>query len=223
MSTSNVTIVSPFRDNEHQIAAYWQRINALRWPADSLRFVLVEGDSTDRTWYELGRIAVDDARARAVKQEVFDKKHPSVINPRRFKNLARVFNAGLNSVDLDWSDFVLMLPSDVTYGANLLNKLTAWNRDIIAPFVWLNDMFYDTWAFVQNGQNWHNFKRQELSTYGEQPVQMDSVGCVTLMRSAVLAAGIRYPEMDVDRGLCRLAREHGFSVWADPTTQVQHP
>ncbi len=70
-------------------------------------------------------------------------RYGSVVDAERFKTLATVFNAGLDRVDVDWSDYVLFLPSDIQYEPDLLTRLLAHNKSIIAPFVYLNDRFYD--------------------------------------------------------------------------------
>jgi len=55
-------------------------------------------------------------------------------------------------VDLTWSTHVLMLPSDIVYGPELLQQLLAHDIDMVAPLVWRADVFYDTFAFVRAGQ-----------------------------------------------------------------------
>jgi len=128
-------------------------------------------------------------------------------------------------VDLTWSTHVLMLPSDIVYGPELLQQLLAHDIDMVAPLVWRDDVFYDTFAFARDGRHFTNFRRAETLEQigGALLLAMDSVGCVVLMRSQVVRAGCRYSAEDVDVGLCRAARAQGFLIWADPTTGVEHP
>ncbi len=119
---------------------------------------------------------------------------------------------------------MLFLPSDIQYEPDLLTRLLAHNKSIIAPFVYLNDRFYDIWAFSQNGDNfWAHTREQAREMFGDKPIQMDTVGCVMLMRYEIVRQGVRYADEDVDRGLCNDARSLGFTVWADPATEVVHP
>jgi hypothetical protein len=137
-----------------------------------------------------------------------------VVDADRFRVLATVFNAGLNTVDLAWSSHVMFIPADVHHEPDLLSRLLAHDLDLVAPFFWMDrgERFYDTWGFSRRGEPFTNFERRQLSGYGDMPIQMDTV----------LRAGVRYSPEDVDRGLCRAAKAKGFAVWADPTTHISH-
>jgi len=169
----------------------------------------VEGDSVDGTGQVLADWQARDSRVTLVTCNTGKPRYGSVINADRFAVLAQVFNAGLAAVDLEWSTHVLMLPSDIKYGPELLRRLLAHEVDVVAPLVWRADVFYDTFAFVRAGQNFTNFRRATEEHLGEALLAMDSVGCVVLMRSAVVRAGCRYSVEDVDVGLCRAARAQG--------------
>lgn len=220
----NVTIVSPFRDSAASIPAYVQRVEQLDYPETKLRYVAVEGDSVDHTWSMLNEWAESRDGVRLVTCNTGKPRHGSVVNAERFATLAAVFNAGLDAVDLDWSDYVLFLPSDIEYSRDLLTRLVAHGKDIIAPFPYLNGRFYDIWAFSREGNDfWPYTREQAREMFGDKPIQMDTVGCVMLMRYEILFLGVRYTETDVDRGLCAMARALGFTIWADPATEVVHP
>jgi len=202
---ANVTVVAPFRDCADRVAAYRDRICALSWAWDAVRVVAVEGDSRDGTRGLLYKWADEDRRVQLVRFDTGQPKYGSVIDLRRFAALAQVFNAGLDAADLTWSDYVLMLPSDIEYGPDLLERLTAHDADLVAPLVFMNNRFYDIWAL------------------GKGLVEMDTVGGTLLMKADVLRAGVRYGASDVDRGLCVVARQRGYRVWADTETWVYHP
>ena len=219
----NVTIVSPFRDCAAKVNAYFDRILSIQY-AKRLRIIAVEGDSKDNTYD-----ALDSWRAgpfydviALVKCDTGRPHYGSIVNAERFRTLATVFNAGLDAVDLDWSDFVLMLPSDILYQPDLLTRLVALDKDIVAPFTWKHGIFYDTWAWSMNDSFFLNFQRQG-SDLGDKPLKMTTIGGTALFRAEVLRAGVRYGLEDVDRGFCYQARKLGFTVWADPTTHVEHP
>jgi glycosyltransferase involved in cell wall biosynthesis len=220
----NVTIVSPFRDSVTKIPAYLQRLESLDYPIAQLEYVFVEGDSTDHTEALLNQWAEWAGNVQLVTCNTGKPHYGSVVDAERFRVLATVFNAGLDAVDLDWSDYVLFLPSDIQYEPDLLTRLLAHGKDIIAPFPYLDGRFYDIWGFSRNGQNfWPHTREQAPEMFGDQPIKMDTVGCVMLMRYEILFQGVRYADEDVDRGLCNDARALGFTVWADPTTEVYHP
>jgi hypothetical protein len=228
LRVANVTICSPFRDSIGNIDAYINRIADLDYPLNSRRYVWVEGDSQDGTWDELQMWADTDDRVMLVKCDTGKPRYSSIVSPVRFAALAKVFNAALDAVDLEWSDYVLFLPSDIHYALDLLNKLVAHDKDIVAPFVYDapqgRPVFFDTWAFVKDGKNFTKFSRANaLVAYGPVPIQMDTVGSTVLIRADVLRAGCRYTSEDVDRGLCECAKAKGFTIWADPSTSVYHP
>jgi GT2 family glycosyltransferase len=115
----------------------------------------------------------------------------------------------------------MFLPSDIEYEPDMLGRLVAHDVDVVAPLVWENDFFYDTWAFMKDGLSWPKFGRDKQ--LGDQLILMDSIGGTMLSKAAVLEAGVRYTEDAVDRGYSVRAREHGFALWCDPTTHVTHP
>lgn len=225
----NVTICSPFRDAESYLWEYIRRINGLDYPIDNLRVIAVEGDSNDDTQKHLitFRETSPKGMVMLIKCDTGKPKHGSVVNAERFATLAQVFNAALDAVDLEWTDYVLFLPSDIRYEPDLLKRLLAVDEDIVSPFVWIyindREFFYDCWAFRRNGSSLGSFPRDQLAQFGNEPIRMDTVGGVTLINTTVLKAGVRYTPDEVDRGFCKWAKREGFHVLADPTTHVYHP
>lgn len=219
----NVTILTPIRDAAHLVDAYRERVESLTHPYADLRVLLVEGDSADNTAARCWEWAAQDGRVTVVTCNTGKPRYASIVNADRFALLAQVFNAGLDAVDLDWSTHVLMLPCDIRYGPDLLARLLAHAVDVVSPFVWQGDIFYDTWAFGRGGHQFSNFTRAHAAQHlGTELFKMDTVGGTCLLRAAVLRAGCRYTPSAVDRGLCEQARAHGFGIWADPTTHVEH-
>lgn len=220
-----MTICSPFRDSVAGIIEYMNRVYALDYPFANLRHVWVEGDSQDSTYDMLLGWHTD--RDVLLKCDTGKPRHGSVVNAERFATLATVFNAALDAVDYDWTDYVLFLPSDIRYQPDLLKRLLEHGKDIISPFVWacFNEhyQFWDTWGFQYNGKQFAAFSPATAPIYGDKPIRMDTVGGVTLIKADVLRAGCRYTPDEVDRGLCKAAKAKGFTVWADPTTHVYHP
>ena len=224
MSTfSKVTVVTPWRQHAGAVLAYEEQMAALEYPQDRLRFVFVENDSTDGTYEMLRSWAELDDRITLAKQDTGGPLYPSIVNADRFRIMGTVFNWALDLVDYEWSDYVLFMPCDIVFPPDLLRRLLDHHAPIVAPFVFQNGRFYDIWAFSRNGRDFLPFA--EASTedlYGDELVEMETLGGVTLIDADVLRAGVRYSTINVDRGLCEAARAKGFTVWADPTLHVYH-
>lgn len=220
-----MTICSPFRDSATGIAEYFTRLSELDYPMANLWYVFVEGDSQDDTFEQLQRWAQFDNRMTLIECDTGKPQHGSVVNAERFATLAQVFNAALDAVDLEWTDYVLFLPSDIHYAPDLLSRLLAHGAHIVAPFSWTEGgRFFDTWGFTRHGEEFTRFSMASGAVaYGDKLLQMDTVGGTVLISAKILAAGCRYTSDEVDRGLCKMARNKGFTVIADPTTNVFHP
>lgn len=220
---NRVTVVTPWRQHAGAVLDYERQMAALDYPQDRLRFVFVENDSTDETYPLLSSWAALDTRVLLRKQDRGYPLYPSIVNPHRFEILATVFNWALDLVDYDWTDYVLFMPCDIAFQPDLLRRLLDHRAPIVAPFVFQHGRFYDIWAFSRNGRDFLPFA--EASTedlYGDELVELETLGGVTLIDADVLRAGVRYSTINVDRGLCEAARAAGFSVWADPTLHVYH-
>lgn len=224
-----VTIVSPFRQNgAAYVEEYFKRAYSLTFQG-RLRWVCVEGDSTDDTLTALQQQAADDPRITVVKCDTGKPRYGSVVSEERFKVLAAVFNTGLNAVDLEWSDYGLFIPSDVGYMPDLVDRLVSWQKPLIAPMFWANEgqhgRFYDLWGFCYKDKQFPPYTPAWFQEHypNSEPFECETVGGVILMSRDVLAAGCRYTPEDVDHGLCWAAQAAGFGTWCDPTTHVVHP
>ncbi len=221
---ANVTICSPLRDAGQILPAYRERIKRLVWPPHQLRIIAVEGDSNDDTWDQLQAWAAQDERVTLGKCDLGKPHYGSIVHPERFQVLATVFNAALNLVDLEWSDYVLFLPGDIEYQPELLGQLVSEQLDVLAPFSYQSGYFYDIWGFTRDKRMFEKFTELDAFLhYGDRPIAMDTVGGTVLLSKAVLAAGCRYTVEEVDRGLCRQARLLGFEIYGHPGVQVYHP
>lgn len=218
----HVTIVTPLRDAAAVLFEYTDRIDRQHYPMGDLHFVFVEGDSVDGTVDLLERLWGDDPRATMVTCHTGSRKYASIVDPDRFRVLATVFNVGLAAVDLEWSEYVLVLPVDIQFGPELVADLVSREVDVVAPYVFKNGRFYDIWGWSSEGQFWVDFQESQMPTDGAlRP--MDTVGGTVLIDAKVLRAGVRYSLEDVDRGFSRAARAEGFDLWADPAVIVRHP
>lgn len=219
---TKVTIVSPWRDGMHVMSRYFDQIKALEWPHDDLRLVFVEGDSTDGTEAALRWHVTADPRAVLVKCDTGKPRYGSVVHPERFKVLATVFNAGLDAVDYDWTDYVLFIPCDIKYNPDLLRRLVAHNAAVVAPLVFQAGVFYDIWAFSREGRNFGPFPQSLMDDVSPELIDCETMGGTMLIDADVLRAGVRYSLVDVDRGFTSAARALGYALFADPKLHVEH-
>lgn len=220
----NVTIVSAFRDSVDRVLMYVSHVSELDYPPEQLRFVCVEGDSKDLTWLTLFGWAAWDSRVILIKCDTGAPHYGSVIHPERFATLAKVFNAGMDAVDLAWSDYVMFIPSDIRFEPDLLKRLMAHDVDVVAPLVWTGDRFFDIWALSQEDRFFHGFTHAEAEQlFGGKLTECTTVGGTMLINADVLRAGVRYTPQEVDRGFSKSARGRGFHVFLDPSTSVFHP
>jgi glycosyltransferase involved in cell wall biosynthesis len=221
---ANVTICAPFRDSRRTISRFITCVGALDYPPQHLRVIAVEGDSADGTPSVLEAWARRYGNLTLLTCDTGKPKYGSVVNAERFATLAQVFNTALDAVDLAWSNYVLFTPSDILFDRDVLTRLLAHDKDLIAPLFWGQDgLFHDTWGFTSQGRDFPKVTRAQAAVlFGRQPVTLDTVGGMALIRAEVLRAGCRYTAQEVDRGLCKEARAKGFDVWADPTTHIVH-
>lgn len=221
----NVTLTIPIRDGAAYVDKLVAQIEALE--GAEFRVVVCTGDNADDTWAKLLKwfgTKVDNIKL--IKYDTCQPHYKSVVDKARFAHLSNVFNRMFWDVDFEWSDYVCFIPGDVIFEPDLITRLTRHQKDIIAPFYWTSgngQRFYDIWGFRHAGQSFPPYPRAWYrDSFGNGPVEMDTVGGVICSKAEVLAAGVRYTPEEVDHGFCKTAHERGFTVWADPTTHVWH-
>ena len=107
---------------------------------------------------------------------------------------------------------------------NLIPKLKAYDKDIVAPYVWVlyHDTpckwFFDTMVFRYHGCKFHPYAPPRNNG---KLLELDSVGTTILIKKPVfldVPYGDPYPHMK----FCDDARSKGYHVWADPDTAIYH-
>lgn len=232
----SLAVVSLFRQCEALVPEYRRRLEGLAWPTP-VQVVTVEGDSTDRTPDLLDAWARENANVHSLHLSLGNPLYGSTLNATRLKTLATVSNHGLDYIARHLQvEYVLFLTSDLMYAPDFAAKLRAVleqdpRRGLVAPMVWrdngFQEIFYDTWAF-RRGQHRDalfdgSSKAELLRQLGRRPLQMQAVGSVLFCRSAPIYAGVRFtPEQDVV-GFSENMRAAGYTIWADPNTELRHP
>lgn len=213
-----VVIASMFRDSVSYLPRYFRQVNCLRehYP---VQLVIAEGDSEDDTYKELGQYMTDDDRLLKVDHR--GPKFGSVDHGWRWALLAMVGNTILESVPPE--EFVIWVESDLMWSPEtMLALLRRLDRvPAVAPLSMQQGLFYDVWG--HRGLDGKKFERD----YPYHPsidgfTEIGSAGSCIAMRPDV-AKVARFADEDCIVGLCRSIREHGHSLWLDPSLSVVHP
>jgi hypothetical protein len=227
MTLSNITIVTACRDvGESGVTDFRMRVEDITWPRTNIKVCIMESDSKDDTWEQLGEWYYDDPhRIRLKTMETGSPKYGQHTSPERFKHLARIWNWALGMADLDWSDYIFLVPFDIIWNSDTITQLWRNNVDLVSPLTFCDDRFYDTWAMERvNGKKWKDFTKDwcEENLKGRL-LQMNLIGGTVLIDAKVLKAGCRFTEEDCDHGLVKAARSHKFRCYVDTSCWVEHP
>jgi len=204
---------------------FLESMSKLDYPKEKLRWVWIYGESVDNTL----DIILKFHEEQPYKFEVYEE--PVVDMPIRsslyvaelcneFKKLYR------------GEEFVLFADTDlVRIPKNTLKELVRVNKDIVAPYVYIEGtkQFYDTYVFRVKG--WR-FDKAILDgkEYGpwnppfkdkKEPVELDSVGTFLLIKSEVFKK-VKWENPAPHLQFCRNARKKGFKVFALPYIKIYH-
>jgi len=187
-------------------------LNVVCDDADALRKVVLE------TGIE------QDMTVRLIAERANDRSCSSIDDKAR--QWATIGNQALDASMGDAASHTLWLEADLSVPYDALDILLSRDRDIIAPLIWLGGVFYDSWAFRDlSGRKIHGFGGIDMTRLPE-PIELGSVGSCVLMRSEILARGVRLPgvyEGGLLVGLCNQARSLGYCCFADPMVAIAHP
>lgn len=230
---SGLAILSLFRDRSRLVPEYIHRIEKLEWPEQPW-VVCVEGDSKDNTAELLHDWEARRERTTVIEHDLHRPYYGSIINADRFATLATAANVGLDRIaELD-VDRVLLLPSDLRYSVDTVQKLDAFlsttpKAGTVSPMIWIEirgqQRFYDIWAFrtlegrhfPPRSPDWFR-KHYSTSTF-----EVSSSGAMVLCRAEAIKQGARLTKEEAVVGLCKNFRSLGYSLHVDPTLDVVHP
>lgn len=225
----NVCILSLFRDAaaNGQIERYFDQMHALSRllsaRGDWLTLLLGYGDSTDGTGEALHEEATFCLDTLLLDVSHGGKVYGSIEHPQRFKQLAFCGNTLLDHVPVD-ADVVGIVESDLIWDAETLLALIDHTAHVpaIAPLIMDGERsFYDIYAFRKNGKHFTKYPPY-CEWLGSDLVQLDSAGSVLFVQ-AHYARKARLSDGEAIVGFCTGIREHGGSIWCDPTLSVAHP
>jgi hypothetical protein len=224
-----IAIGSNFRNSESYIDRYADQILALRAAAPSYDFelLLVEGDSTDHTWYKLQQTFGPTA---VTKREHGGPLFGSVDDAVRWRNVSFVWESVLQRVSFN-TDIFILIDSDLIWCPatflKLMGQLTPHGFDVIAPMCFRANYFYDTWGTRGiDGEcfgPWPPYHKCLTRNDAGQLQPISSAGCCNVMRASVARRCHFDPPELANVGFCRNIAENGYQLWLDPTLRVYHP
>jgi len=118
----------------------------------------------------------------------------------------------------------LLLDADIMeVPADLIQRLIKHDKDIIAPFVYVDRaiprQFFDVHCFRLYGYRFHPFSPPD--PYDGEPFEVDSVGSCYLVEHDVFKL-IEYENPHPHIRFCDNALDEGYEVWADPGIEILH-
>jgi hypothetical protein len=118
------------------------------------------------------------------------------------------------------------IEADLSYPFDVLELLLSREKPIIAPLVYLGNLFYDSWGFRDRNGTKMTFFEACIPHATVEPIELNSVGSFVLFDAALFRAGIRF-RGEYDHGLlvglCEDAAKLGMKTYADPAVSVLHP
>jgi glycosyltransferase involved in cell wall biosynthesis len=220
--TSTVLVLTPVKQAAAHLDRYFELLARLSFPAGQLSIGLLEGDSTDGTYEQIGR-RLEPLRERRVV-------------------LARARNRLLHAA-LQNEQWVLWLDVDVIdYPADVIEQLLASGKDIVTPHCVTRPggPSFDWNAWRENGQ----VRLDQLR--GQELVRLDGVGgTMLLVRADLHREGLVFPAFLYGRaspfardpspydalgvgeveteGLALMAKDMGYECWGMPGLEIVHP
>ena len=221
----NVVVGSAFRNMEHLLDSYFERVTSLATlmgSEHSVRVIAVEGDSTDATRLELDRdwgVPVQRIEHDHGKQE-----WGSIVDQDRMRELSAVGNNIFANVRDD-DDVLVYVESDLLWRPKTMLDLMALagaDTDVVVPMVFRDRIFYDIWAFRKDGRAFTPSPPYHPDLNMAGVTEIDSAGSCLVMGAHVARMT---PPMTHNALVewCDNARSVGFSIGVAPQLRITHP
>lgn len=185
----------------------------------SLRIVCMYGESGDATY----SILKHWSQITQHRVEVYREPHlpPQERHNYALARIKRDFQTLFLEGDEDY--YFVCDPDNVKLPENLITRLIADEKDVVAPYVWTEGRrrptFFDTYGFRLDKCKFHPYDPPGHG--GDKPVEVDCVGNCYLATRKAMMDGVYtnpFPHLQFCNGL----REKGYKIWADPTLNVTH-
>lgn len=223
----DLTVLSIFRNSTAYLDRYADQAGELciAYQGD-VRFVWLEGDSTDGTLPRLASIA-DELRSFGADVDITVYDHggpayPSIDHPARWRQLADVWNRNLSR--LGETRYAVCVESDLRWHATdlltMIDHLDNDRCDVAYPLLMLRDtdQFYDTHAYkAPDGTGWSAWPPYAPGWGGKRFVPVSQAGGMVVARGDVMQQA-RWGDND-----CVLHFPPGTRCVVDMHTWIRHP
>jgi len=186
---------------------FLQQIENLDYPKDKIRLLFVYGESQDNTLEILKNCKLN--REVYAEQNIWRGEGGPEL-------LADAWN---DMCSICTEDYFVHASADLKYiPPDILQRLIAHDKDIVAPFTYIENTnkFFDTYVFRIRGQRFpENIKLEGLT-------EVDSVGTFMVIKKKVIEQ-VKWENPHPPLQFCHNARKKGFKVYVDPSIAVIHP
>ena len=210
----------PVKNCERWLGAFLPQLEALE---DIGQIIFSYGDSQDQTLEFIKQYRKTSRHDIKIKADpemgtVYSSAQIGLL----YSDLQRVMTE--NPEDYPETHIALLDADVMRIPKNLLTRLKAHQKPIVAPYVWTlfhtepTPLFYDTMVFRKDGFRFHPF---DPPLNKGKLLEVDSVGTTFLVEKQCfldVPYGDPYPHMK----FCNEARGKGYTVWADPKLGIHH-
>ena len=235
----HIVLSSIFRNSTGYLPRYVNQVTRLfmelRLLNHSLELLLVEGDSTDRTWLDLSATLDIFNAAYNVPGRLIPRSHGgplfgSIDDEQRWRNISYACNGIFENLPAEF-DALIYVESDLIWSPAVMLALLEDLADVpaVAPLsLYDGDKFYDIWGYRRN-----EIRFQPAYPYhpdllgppdiGDHLYQIDSAGsCIALRAEVARLSRFAYPEIGI-LGFCKSIYDAGHALYIDPQQHVTHP
>lgn len=231
----NVLIASTIRNFEPWADRFLDNIGALNNSSLDVCYLLIEGNSTDRSYHILSKwVNSNNSNGNAAALVKYDLPEEMDTMDRVIASIELIADILVNM------DYIMLIDADIVETPNnmltaLIEHMNSYNADIIAPYVLIEDTdhFYDTHVFRTNNKRFDCGPpyAPDNKTH-TTPFKVDSAGTCLLFKTEVFIEAIaenkkwreacRKDNVDGYICICGTAKRMGYQILADPTVVIRH-
>jgi hypothetical protein len=214
----SVMIGVPIKDAAVWLPRFLYQLDKL---SDVSRIVFIYGTSQDPT---LQMLQTWENETAHVTEIIYEPAMGKVLSAAEIALLYEDFQSILGEEGWEDETHFMLLDSDIMdVPEDLVQQLKEQDKDIIAPFVWVDrsnpHQFFDVHCFRLYGYRFHPFDPPD--PYDGEPFEVDSVGSCYLVKREVFDR-VAYENPHPHMKFCENAVNDGYEVWAHPGITIQH-
>jgi hypothetical protein len=216
--------ILPVKDDAIHLHNFFKTLSAIQYPKEKIRLVISVGESSDDTLELTEDYCTQyNFNYELYHDPVFDNKTDSSMWIADIMNYLFSF--------LQDEEYIWVLDGDIErMPPTIVTDLMRWDKDIIAPtpLMFRNIdkrlIFYDTYCFrFPDGKKSTilNNVRDHPYFYGTEPVEMQSIGTMGLVKRQV-ALDVKWTNPSPWLQFNKSAILKGYKVWALPNVIILH-